>query len=321
MNKQTSFSSANVFPAKLLINKSKCVSDFGFIHPIHLQVCPTNKCNLNCSFCSCAKREKNQELEFNELMKMMSTFCELGTRSITITGGGEPCMYEKLSDFIYGIFNMKLDMGLVTNGLLLNKIERFLLYLTWCRISVSDDRDLDKLFSVIRPLVTKNRIDWAFSYVLTSNFDINQFVKVVEFANTHSFTHVRLVSDILDLDNIIDIKDVKDFMKDKKIDDSLVIYQDRKAKQKGVKKCRISLLKPVIAPDGFVYPCCGVQYAMKESNCMFPEKMRMCHISDINKYFMQQKTFNGTVCDTCYYTDYNNILDVLVGHYEHINFV
>ena len=318
--KTSSYTAASTFPAKLLRYKEECFIDDKII-PYHLQLCPTNTCNLNCSFCSCSKREKNQELDISTLKSLLLEFKYLGSKAVTITGGGEPCCYKDLPELLNFLDYQGFETGLVSNGILLNKIEELLFTLMWCRISVSDDRDIDQLLSILKPIVENVKIDWSFSYVVTSVFDLIKCSKVIQFANEHKFTHVRLVSDLMDLENVPSVASIKYAFYRGGVNDSLVIYQDRQDFTKGNKKCSISLLKPVIAPDGFVYPCCGVQYAIPQSEGVFPEQMRMCSFDKITSYFTEQKLFDGSVCSKCYYENYNDVLNTFKTEYNHRRFI
>ena len=67
------FTSAEVqYPKKLVINKNalKAIMD-NKLYPIHPQIYPTNRCNLNCSFCSCSDRDKSKELDLEVIKKFI----------------------------------------------------------------------------------------------------------------------------------------------------------------------------------------------------------------------------------------------------------
>ncbi len=321
IDKSSSYSSSNVYPSKVLKLKDTCVSPLGVISPVHLQVCPTNTCNLNCSFCSCSKREKGQVLEIQELVKTLTLFKELGTKAVTITGGGEPCCYSDLPELLNTLSDLEIESGMVSNGILLNNFKSSLPLLTWCRISASDDRNINQLLGILKEIIPFVKIDWAISYVLTAKFNIKKLIQVIEFANLYELTHVRLVSDLLNLDNLENMDNIKTQLKEAGVNDKIVLYQDRSTYKNGGKECRISLLKPVLAPDGWLYPCCGVQYALPEAEGLFPQQMRMCKIDEIRNYFSQQTMFNGSICSKCYYSSYNNVLKILTDSYEHGVFV
>jgi MoaA/NifB/PqqE/SkfB family radical SAM enzyme len=312
-----SYSAASVFPAKLIKRKDLCVDADGNIKPVHAQICPTNKCNLNCPFCSCSEREKSQELELNAMANALCDLADLGMKAVTITGGGEPCLYPWLDYLIEYLHDLHVGVGLVSNGLALEKIDGVLNKVGWCRISVSDFRDVDKLLEKMAVIVPAANIDWAFSYVLTEKWEFEKFMKCLAFANEHKFTHVRLVADIMNVNGVPPMHGIKEDVRESGIDDSRVIYQARADHTHGLPYCNISLLKPLIAPDGYLYPCCGVQYAQNGNTGNFPENMRMCHISEIKDFYKKQVPFNGLVCDRCYYGDYNAALGIMTRKYDH----
>lgn len=318
-NKTISFTAANSIPVKMFKN-TELIDDLNekYIPPIHVQLIPTNKCNLNCSFCSCKKRNKTEELTLWQIESLCQDLERLGCKAATVTGGGEPLMHKDIQKILCCLNDHDIKIGLVTNGLLLNKLttddfEK----ITWCRISCADERAFNK--DPIEDAILKGEeVDWAFSYVVGKNFNPANLNKYIAFANKYNFTHVRVVSDLLDLSNVSDMDKIKRAVT---VDDSRVIYQGRKNFDHGQKDCRISLLKPVIGADGFIYPCCGVQYAHQYEDLDNPESMRMGRIEDIVNIYKNQKFFNGLQCYRCYYKNYNDILGQMVGEMEHLEFV
>lgn len=321
MNLVSSYSSAGILPVKLLKKKENCISSNGDIIPIHFQLCPTNVCNLNCSFCSCSNREKKQQLSLAEVKEIIQDFSGLGAKAVTITGGGEPICHPDLPEILRELNSFNIKIGLVTNGLKLAEIKPRLPLLTWCRVSCSDDRDVDALLQVLESVLPGAlSVDWAFSYVVTKTPDYEKITKIIQFANKHDFTHVRLVSDLLDLENVFPMEILKMDINNL-VDDSKVLYQGRQDYSSGSKNCSISLLKPVIAPDGYLYPCCGVQYALPGVTGVFPKMMRLCHYTEVHEYFKYQVLFDGTKCVKCYYQDYNTTLAKMIADYDHEEFV
>ena len=165
-------------------------------------------------------------------------------------------------------------------------------------------------------------IDLAFSYVVTNPTNIDNLKKVINWANDRDYTHVRLVNDIYD-PSPTRMEGVKGFLKAGEMDDSKIIYQPRSEFTKGVEDCGISLLKPVIAADGYVYPCCGVQYALPKGDQQrcFPESMRMGHYKDLEEIIEKQIPFDGSVCEKCYYDNYNTVLRAMKSEVDHKEFV
>jgi len=318
---KTSFTSASAFPAKLL--RKNILSRNGKIEPVHLQISPTNKCTLNCSFCSCSARDKKVELSLEDIRSIMDKARFCGTRAVTITGGGEPLCHPDIKEIFAYISSINIKIGLVTNGTLLHKLdEDDLAKITWCRISSADFRKFTQGYKrrLEKTVEMGPNVDWAFSHVVGYKPSFDTIRSVIKFANKHNFTHIRLVSDLLDLDNVPPMDDIKKELCD--LDDSKVIYQDRKDSTLGTKRCLISLLKPVVGTNGMLYPCCGTQYAQAKPGRDFGgDNMTMGSAKDIVEIYDKQKYFNGSVCKTCYYSNYNWALDIITSDIEHIDWV
>ncbi len=233
-------------------------------------------------------------------------------------------MHKRIFDIIKGISGMGIEIGLVTNGLLLNDVPRDIFSrITWIRISSGDNRSFSKTYKkkLERALERGKNTDFAFSHVVTKNPNYKTIIGLVKFANKNAFTHVRLVSDILKAEASKDMKAIKKRLSDAGADDDTVIYQGRKEWTKGDRNCYISLLKPVVGGDGFLYPCCGTQYALANPARDYEKTMRMGLATDIDKLYERQEHFNGSVCAKCYYKDYNDALKILLSEVHHKKFV
>jgi organic radical activating enzyme len=321
MNKKDSYTAANAFPIKVL--KNNIIQD-GKIKPFHIQLYPTNVCNLNCSFCSCANRNRSEELPLEDIKEIITQAKNCGCRAATLSGGGEPVLHKNINEILNFILGLDIKIGITSNGIALNRVNTEILNkITWLRISHSDLRSFDDKYKKhLSDIIQKCLdVDWSFSYVVTKEINYKTLINVINFANDHKMTHVRIVSDLLDLEEIISMDEIKNYLKSQNIDDSLVIYQGRKNYIHGTKKCLISLLKPVIGPDGKLYSCCGTQYSLSEPTLNCNEIMSMGDAKDLQKIYEDQKYFDGSICVKCYYSDYNIILDKLIEDIEHLEFL
>jgi len=316
MGIKESYTSASVFPTKLLHNK--VVDENGKIIPIHIQLSPTNACNLNCSFCSCGDVDRKKKLTLEEIKDVVDISAQRGTKSMTITGGGEPLLHPNINEIINYADSKGIEAGLVTTGTVFKRLKHHN-NLTWCRISSSDDR-IPSYRQIIDAIKVNPQTDWAFSHVVTRSLTYPILRDMIQFVNSYDFTHVRLVSNLFDLEKVLPMEEIRNRLGKMIVDDSKVIYQGRKVSTKGTKDCYISLLKPVIAPEG-IFPCCGVQYAMYGQKRDMISTMRMGKIKDLSKILDKQKQFNGSVCDVCYYSQYNDALEKILNRPEHANFI
>ena len=312
-----SYTSASTLPAKV-IKHAHMVYEWGKFRPVHVQISPTNVCQLSCSFCSCANRAATEEMPLEQYIKIMGTLAAAGCRAVTITGGGEPTLHAEINRLLLYTESLGLEAGLVTNGLSLDRVhaESFRA-LTWARVSFSDDREYSTEFlnAILGAVVKGKGVDWAFSYVVTARPKYRNMAMIIELANQLKFTHVRLVADLLDLDDVPDMAYVRENLRGMGVDDRLVIYQGRKGYTHGAKKCLISLVKPVIDASGGWFPCCGVQYALEQSGLDFEKSM--CMGTDVKAITRGQEAFDGSRCVRCYYDDYNQVLAAMANPVEH----
>ena len=328
-----SFSSANSLPMKVLVQLDVLESIVlnKMVFPVHVQFNPTNKCTFTgknaCSFCSCKNRPKKAEFPKEELMHFVDTLKMLGCKSMTITGGGEPILYPNLYSLLWCNRLASISSGLVTNGVLLDRVHprAFDYFLTWIRISSSDELgshvDFEKWLETVDKVSSQSKdVDWAFSHVLlTKPTDVP--IRVLRLANKNKFTHVRFVNDLLKLDEIASIKFLERQIKSLKIDDKRVVYQGRKEYTHGSKKCYVSLLKPVVSAEGKLYPCCGTQYALKKPSLRYEPSMCMGNWTELPRLVYEQRFFDGSNCVRCYYDEYNKLIESLLVDYKHKRFV
>lgn len=322
---KTSFSAADSIPLKVVLDKElqMSIQRDNRLLPIHIQFLPTNKCNLKCKFCSCSERNKSLEIDFELAKALIGKFKATGTKAVTITGGGEPLMYPRFSELLQCFHDASIKIGLVTNGLLLHKsIKENLGVVTWCRISNDDSRNFTKNYQnhLKQVVTTLPSVDWAFSHVVSSKPNVDEIARIINFANCYDFTHVRLVADLF-YPEYINMELLAEKLRSLGVDDSKVIYQGRKAFERG-NDCYIGYLKPLIGPDAKVYACCGVQYALEVPSKDLPQELCLGDAMDIEEIMARSNLpLDGSICVKCYYNNYNNILRGMLKTLVHQEFV
>jgi MoaA/NifB/PqqE/SkfB family radical SAM enzyme len=323
INVQSSYTAADTLPIKVLLDNDLLnATRNNKLIPIHIQFIPTNKCNLNCKYCSCANRNKSEEIDFLIAKQIIDKCKKLGTKAVTLTGGGEPLIYPHITDLIDYFHSYDIKIGLTTNGLLLDKIPYTTLSkVTWCRISNDDYRKFTSSYSSMLERVISNvDIDWAFSHVICNNYNITEIGKIINFANENNFTHVRLVSDLLNLDDI-NFNNIKKEINHLEIEDNKVIYQGRKDFTHG-RACYMPFIKPLIGPDAKIYACCGVQYAFEEATLDLPQELCLGEALNIDDIIERSNIpLDGNKCHKCYYDNYNILLKSLMQDVKHKEFM
>jgi organic radical activating enzyme len=315
---KTSFISTTVLPRKLFIN-SHIISSVRShaIGPMHVKVCPTNKCTRACPFCSFKNRDKALEIDYRHLVEMTDQLISYGLRAVTLTGGGEPLAYRHIAQYICFLNERGIETGLVTNGDLLKNFPTYIIeMLTWCRISLGDgfsykDINLD--------IVELAKIDWSFSYFVSAVPDIQNIVDSLAFAGKHGFTHVRFADDAIDPASNLD--GLRAAIEGRGANRDLAVYQTTKNFCRGNPSCLSSLIKPVIGPDGNLYPCCGISYATDPVSMDWPEAFSMG--KDVRDIYDNQRYFDGSACARCLQKEHNDFLNILwtAGTVKHGRFI
>ena len=329
------YSAANTFPLKVLLHEElrNNIRLYKKVIPVHLQLNPTNKCNFSCPECSCSSRDKKLEMGIEEILLFCLSAQRLGAKSITVTGGGEPTLHKDFEELITKLKKMQFQLGLVTNGTIMKNNPKLFNLFTWVRISATDnlgknlyrlDKTVDSWLDDIALADERSLTDWAFSYVTGEQTNYPQIMKLIKFALEHDFTHVRLVNNILKSDPFLvrgKMESIAAFLQAHKVSDDLVNYQSRSSWTTGQNPCYISLLKPLIGADGYLYPCCGTQYALKIPSRDYEKTMRMGKATDLPELIERQSFFNGTICSKCYYENYNIVLNRLMNGMPHEQFL
>jgi len=115
--------------------------------PVLVTVDPTNVCNLNCVWCNAefVRRECRGSLSENALREIADFlprwgegmgFGETGVQAICIAGGGEPLLNPATGGFIDRVAANDVDVGVVTNGTMMDGFVDSLSQAVWVGVSV-----------------------------------------------------------------------------------------------------------------------------------------------------------------------------------------
>ena len=321
-----SYTSADTPPIKMLTHQDTIIGmETGMLIPTHIQLVLTNQCNLLCPFCSYGKVDRKLSLTLKEIVRILDEFKQLGSKAVTITGGGEPTLYPYFDQVLQAALDMEYDTGLCTNGTLLDKVDaKGLNQMVWVRVSCSDHWSYDKYQAAVRQTIADAPTpDWGMSYVVGSSvtFNPDNFIRCIKMANELGMKYARVISDLTYLEDATSMETAKQVLVGAGVDDSIIIYQGRKNTPAGHPKCWISLIKPYIGADGGIYPCCAVQYAKKELSFNTPKDMRMGTIDEIDEIWDAQVPFDGSKCVRCHYHQYNTTWNQLKQGVDHAEFI
>lgn len=87
--------------------------------PYYVYLSLTNMCNANCSFCDVRLNKEKQNAI--KVKKTINELCELGTKYIHFTGGGEPFINDDIFEYLEYCTSKHIKIVLISNGLNLNE--------------------------------------------------------------------------------------------------------------------------------------------------------------------------------------------------------
>jgi MoaA/NifB/PqqE/SkfB family radical SAM enzyme len=173
-------------------------------YPITVELDLTNVCNHKCPGC-CGGFRGNEKLNYDVITRVITELINNNVRGIIFTGGGEPLLcpeFERILDFVKD----RINIGLITNGSLLNKINNQLLLevCDWIRISL-DAGDIktyklthgmngnefknvyDNIKSLVNNKTDKHNCIIGLGYLTgkntMSNSQLNNFIKIADELN------------------------------------------------------------------------------------------------------------------------------------------
>jgi len=135
-----------LFPDKIgqIVSATKDCPDISY--PISVELSLTNRCNLNCIWCSDKELRKRlkDDLNYETFKELIDDLAKGGVKGIVIEGGGEPLLYQKFNESIEYIRSKNLACGLITNGTrIIDK--KVLSLLDWIRVSLDASNDEEYL--------------------------------------------------------------------------------------------------------------------------------------------------------------------------------
>jgi len=108
--------------------------------PISINLDLTSSCNFSCPFCVDSKLiNSGKSLTLDEVRKTIDTLHSHGLLSVILIGGGEPTLHKDFEKVVRYIKSKRLQIGIVTNGSRLEKVEAIVETLEekdWVRISL-----------------------------------------------------------------------------------------------------------------------------------------------------------------------------------------
>ncbi|NWG01488.1 MAG: radical SAM protein [Syntrophaceae bacterium] len=189
--------------------------------PISINLDLTTACNFSCPFCvDSTLINTGKSLTLEEVQRTIDILHAHGLLSVILIGGGEPTLHPDIEKIIRYIKNKNLQVGIVTNGTRLERIETVVKSLKekdWIRISVDAGEEetfkqlhrprtkvtLTQILEKAKRLKKKNPIvSLGYSFVIVWEglevngrrlpANIHEIAKSVEMAKDFSFDYVSV---------------------------------------------------------------------------------------------------------------------------------
>lgn len=88
--------------------------------PYHVEIHPAGRCNVECFFCSTASIRGDDQMPVRSFLGLLDELQDLGTRSVRLSGGGEPLFHQNINLLLEKISDAGLRIdNLTTNGVLM----------------------------------------------------------------------------------------------------------------------------------------------------------------------------------------------------------
>ena len=228
--------------------------------PVCFEIDASNSCQNDCDFCMFAFHIKKNRVHLSRhnFIKAIWDMKDMGVRAITFTGGGEPLMNPHIKDMVNIAHSFRFKIGLVTNGILLDKIMDDAHVFEYVRVSLDcatretyyrtkHSHHFDRIIYNLKTLVDQRKTDVGLSFVITDD-NRDEIDAFHDLAESIGVDYAQVKPELKQCDMLAQTKDVdhnKFFVTER--------YNiDRDAEI----ACKIAGLIGVLNATGKVYYCC-----------------------------------------------------------------
>lgn len=259
-----------LFPDKVeSMKRNNCVT-VDETYPVSVELSLTNRCNLQCVWCSDAdlRDRRHGEMDQETLFRLLIDLKTGGTRGITIEGGGEPTIHRHFLDVVDRARELGLHLGLISNGFFIPYAHRVRDF-DWVRISLDAatpeqylrTKGVDGFKRVVDNLMTlvdeKNGATLGVGYVVCKENDdpveLEKLVRMLRKIRV-GYIHFRPVVDHPAMDSQVDLS----FLKKYETENFAVMISamaENLVQGNAGLPCLAHSLSSVVTADGAVYIC------------------------------------------------------------------
>lgn len=327
--------------------------------PLHIRIKPTNVCNHKCWYCAYHQDDfqlgqdmvMKDSIPLSKMMEIIEDISDMGIKSVTFSGGGEPLYYRHIDQALEKLIEKKIAFAALTNGSFLKDTtaELFAKYGSWLRVSIDgwDDASYkkyrnckdDEYSRVINNIKRFKKLDGScvvgISFILDKN-NVNHIETQLKLFKSIGVDSVKLsgviVSNNGKANNLYHkpffdrIKDKIQAIKSDLEDETFEIFDGYHELEENFHKnydwCPYTQITPVIGADQNVYTCHDKAYNFETGmlGSIKEQSFKDFWFSDKNQFF---KVNPSRDCDHhCVVNTHNKyILEFLGVDKDHSGFV
>ncbi len=223
------------------------------IKPINCEIDLSNYCQLECDFCQFAayRKENEVELSFDLFDNLINDLVYMGAQSVTFTGGGEPLLYSRFDDAVELVKKSGLDLGLITNGVLLHRYNYLVPEFTFIRVSL--DASTKQTYEKVKGRDYFIRVIDNVAYCVDKGPTVGLSFVVCN-GNKDEVQTTKILGQELGVD-YVQIKPVAGTYL-QEMDESGVIIKTQRFPVDSPLPCHIAGLVGIVGANGDVFYCC-----------------------------------------------------------------
>lgn len=280
--------------------------------PLHLSIWPTRKCQFKCSYC-CFKNmpDDGNELSFENFTQAIDVLVKYGLKALEFAGGGEPTLWPYFYDGASYAKEKGLKISLVTNGLLLDSIDKSILSkLEWIRVSLQSISHANQVNFKYIPESTRV----SASLIVDTE---NKLSSLGEFKSFAESAGIIIRATPQKPCTITWIEEVKTAVTSAGY--PLLFFDKTIGKQTS---CYMAYLRAAIDWRSNFLPCPSIELA-EENSGYVPDDFILCKIAHLENWLIENPPHDlGFRCDYCNCgAEMNNYVDGLLKGIEDAEFI
>jgi MoaA/NifB/PqqE/SkfB family radical SAM enzyme len=234
-------------------------------YPVTCEIDASNYCQNHCSWCIFSEFMKRERvhLDYDVYSSLLRDLKFCGTKSITFIGGGEPPLNPNFNKMIIEASTLGFEIGLVTNGILIDNYINELKLFKFVRVSLDASSEetyfkikKTKFFSEVVNNISglinmkarkKLKTDIGISFVVCdeNRNEIGEFEKI---GNDLQASYVHIRPEILSSSENLKL--------DSSSNDKTITTSRYNSDKVTMKACHIAGLIGIVCATGKVYYCC-----------------------------------------------------------------